>query len=220
MIMGERKDMQALEEMLEPYTKIALVGCKGCVTVCNAGGKKEIGLLSSQLKLSRKNQKKDIDIVEVTLERQCDREYVDMLEEHLEGVEAVLSMACGVGVQFLAEKYSLHVMPALNTTFMGGTDKPGEYVERCQACGACKLHLTGGICPIARCSKSLLNGPCGGSDNGKCEIDPNVDCAWQHIVDRLVQLDQLENYEKINDANNWSSSRDGGPRRIIREDLK
>ena len=221
MIMGERKEMQALEEMLAPYKKIALVGCKGCVTVCNAGGKKEVELLSAQLKLARKQQKKEIEIIEITLERQCDPEYIEQVEEQMEEVAAVLSMACGVGVQFMAERYDrLPVLPALNTTFMGGTESPGEYVERCQACGACKLHLTGGICPIARCSKSLLNGPCGGSDDGKCEINPDIPCAWQLIFDRMKQLGQMDNYEKINEVNDWSTSRDGGPRRISREDMK
>lgn len=221
MIVAERKEMAAIEEMLAPYKKIVLVGCKECVTVCNAGGSKEVGILATQMKLIRQKQNNPIDIVELTFERQCDREYVDQLADKLEGIEAIMSMACGIGVQFMAERYTgIPVFPALNTTFMGGTEAPGEYGERCQACGSCKLHLTGGICPIARCSKSLLNGPCGGSVDGKCEIDPSVPCAWQLIIDRLVSLDQLDNYEKINEANDWSTNRDGGPRHITREDLK
>ncbi len=217
MIMAERKPMPAIEEMLAPYKKIALIGCKGCVTVCNAGGKKEVGILSAQLKLMRP----DLEITEVTPERQCDPEYVESVERYAEGQDAILSMACGAGVQLMAEHYhGLPVLPALDTTFIGVTEKAGEYVERCQACGSCKLHLTGGICPIARCSKSLLNGPCGGSVDGHCEIDPGVPCGWQLIVDRLTELNQLDNYEKIAEAPNWATSRDGGPRRITREDLK
>ncbi len=221
MIVAERKAMDVLEEMLAPYNKIALVGCKGCVTVCSAGGQKEVGILSTQIKLARQKAEKPIEIVEITLERQCDPEYVQMLEQHLEGVDAVMSLGCGVGVQFVAERYKgMPVFPALNTTFMGGATAAGEYTERCQACGSCKLHLTGGICPISRCSKSLLNGPCGGSVDGHCEINKDVPCGWQVIIDRLTDLDQLENYEKINEVNDWSTSRDGGPRHITREDLK
>ncbi len=221
MIMAERKPMAELEAMLEPFAKIALVGCKGCVTVCNAGGEKEVGILSSQLKLSRRQQEKPLEIVEVTLERQCDPEFIEMLDVHLDGCQAVMSMACGVGVQLCAEKLTaMPVFPSLNTTFMGLTEQPGEYAERCQGCGACKLHLTGGICPVTRCSKSLMNGPCGGSMKGVCEVRPDIPCGWQVIIDRLEELGQLDNYEKIMDVNNWSTSRDGGPRRIVREDLK
>ncbi len=96
----------------------------------------------------------------------------------------------------------------------------GVWVERCAACGDCILGLTGGICPIARCSKSLLNGPCGGSEDGHCEIDPEVECAWQLIVDRLTGQDKLHLLLEIQEPKNWQSSRDGGPRKIIREDLR
>jgi hypothetical protein len=98
--------------------------------------------------------------------------------------------------------------------------QPGEFVERCQACGDCILDLTGGVCPVARCAKSLMNGPCGGSQNGKCEVNPETPCAWQLIYDRLAKLGQLERMMEIMPAKDWSTSRDGGLRKIIREDLK
>ncbi|RJO65387.1 MAG: hypothetical protein C4523_16135 [Myxococcales bacterium] len=221
MIVAERKEMPDLEAMLEPYSKIAIVGCKGCVTVCSAGGRKEVDLLSAQIKLARREKGRDIEIKEITLERQCDPEYVATLKGQIDGAEAVLSMACGAGVQFVAEHYAtIPILPALNTRFIGVAEASGEWGERCQACGACKLHLTGGVCPIARCSKSLLNGPCGGSMNGKCEINSNVPCGWQLIVDRLTALNMLDQYEKIAEINDWSTNRDGGPRHLTREDLK
>ena len=221
MIIAERKEMPAIEEMVARYKKIALVGCKGCVTVCNAGGIKEVGILSAQLKLARNEQNNPLEILEVTIERQCDKEYLELLAPHLEEVDAVLSMACGAGVQYLAEMYTkMPVYPALNTNFIGVNEGFGEWDERCQACGSCKLHLTGGICPIARCSKSLLNGPCGGSQEGICEIAKDVPCGWQLIIDRLEALGEMDNYEKIMELNDWSTSRDGGPRHISREDLK
>ena len=111
------------------------------------------------------------------------------------------------------------VFPAVNTKFMGASERQGVWAERCQGCGDCILGLTGGICPVARCSKRLFNGPCGGSTNGKCEIDSNVDCAWQLIWDRLKALGLEKRYEEIMPAKDWRSSRDGGPRKIIREDL-
>ena len=129
-------------------------------------------------------------------------------------------MACGCGVQEIARRFKEKpVLPAVNTAFMGASERQGVWAERCQGCGDCVLGLTGGICPIARCSKRLLNGPCGGSTNGKCEIDPDVDCAWQLIWDRLKALGIEDRYEENMPAKDWRTSRDGGPRKIIREDL-
>ena len=111
-------------------------------------------------------------------------------------------------------------LPGLNTSFLGQPTEQGIWDERCQACGTCILDNTAGICPIARCSKSLFNGPCGGSQNGKCEIDPDVECAWQLIYERLKVLAKLELLMEIQPARDWSTSRDGGPRRIVKEDLR
>ncbi len=221
MIIAERKPFDLLMELLEPYDKVLLVGCKGCVTVCSVGGKKEVGVLSAELKLAREKNGKPIEVIELTLERQCDPEYLEPLNAFIKPGIPVLSMACGAGVQFVAEHYNdTVVFPALNTTFIGVTESSGHWAERCQACGDCKLHLTGGICPIARCSKSLLNGPCGGSMDGVCEISKDVACGWQLIIDRLEALGQLDNYEKISECNDWRTSRDGGPRVQVREDLE
>ena len=124
-------------------------------------------------------------------------------------------------MQTLTEQFPEKItLPGLNTTFLGQPVEQGVWHERCQACGNCVLALTGGICPIARCSKSLLNGPCGGSQKGKCEVDPNIDCAWQLIYDRLKALGRLELMMQINPIKDWSTSRDGGPRHIVREDLR
>lgn len=191
------------------------------MTVCSAGGQKEVEVLSSTIRLAREKDENPIEVREENLERQCDNEYVEQLRSFIDEYEAVLSMACGAGVQFVAERYrKIPVYPAINTNFIGGTLEQGVWAERCQACGNCVLDKTGGICPITRCSKSLLNGPCGGSSNGKCEIDAEIDCAWQLIYDRLKELNSLGIFEEVIPVKDWSVSRDGGPRRIIREDLK
>jgi ferredoxin len=221
MVIGERKPFEEISRMLEGHKKVLVLGCGGCVTVCLTGGHDEVRVLSSQLRMARDKQGDPIEIVEKTVERQCDPEYVEEVHTIVPDVDAVLSMACGAGVQFMAERYtSTPVYPALNTTFVGGSLKEGYYVERCQTCGECKLYYTGGICPIARCSKSLLNGPCGGSTKGKCEIDPEVDCGWQLIVDRLKSLGQMDRYEEIMTSNDWRTNRDGGPRKMVREDFQ
>lgn len=220
MITAERKPMEELLDYVRPYSSILLLGCNECVTVCAAGGRKEVGLLSSALQMSFMKEGKTLQIKEMTLERQCDPEYVEELVPHVNGVEAVLSMACGCGVQEIARRFKdMPVFPAVNTKFMGASEGPGIWAERCQGCGDCVLGLTGGICPVARCSKRLFNGPCGGSTDGKCEVDSNIECAWQLIWDRLKALGLEKKYEEIMPAKDWRSSRDGGPRKIIREDL-
>ena len=219
MITAEQKPLQEILGYIAPYEKILVVGCNECVTVCAAGGRKEVGLLSSALRLNSAKEGKKLEVLEHTLERQCDPEYVDQLEELAGQVDAIVSMACGCGVQTVAAKYAIPVFPAVNTTFMGASESQGVWVERCMGCGDCMLGITGGICPIARCSKSLMNGPCGGTSDGKCEISPDVDCAWQLIWNRLVELGIQDRYEELNAAKDWRPAGGGGPRKIIREDL-
>jgi len=221
MIVGERKPLDEILEMVKDAKKILIVGCKGCVTVCNAGGTKEVGILASTLRLARLKEGNPIEIDELTLERQCDPEYIDALEERLMDYDLVLSMACSIGPQFIAEKFpEVNVYPALNTCFMGGAKEHGVWAEYCQACGDCKIHLFGGYCPIARCSKSLLNGPCGGSSDGKCEVDKEIECVWHLIVTKLMEQGKLDRLTGVKPLKNWTTSRDGGPRKIVREDLK
>lgn len=220
MITAEQKPMQEIIQYIEPYDKILLLGCNECVTVCAAGGRKEVGLLASALKLDRLKHGKTIDIKEITLERQCDPEYVEELVSVIDDADAVLSMACGCGVQTIAERYNKkHVYPAVNTKFMGASLSQGVWTERCQGCGDCMLGITAGICPVTRCAKSLLNGPCGGTSNGQCEIGPETDCAWRLIWERLKALGLESRYEELMEARDWRPAGGAGPRTIIREDL-
>ena len=222
MIKAEQKPLEELLKVLEPYRKILLTGCGACVTVCHAGGEKEVGLLASGLRMARQKAGQPIEVLEATTARQCEPEFALELAETMEKVEAAVSIACGIGVQTLARHFSKSpVFPGVNTTFLGETTMHGVWEERCQACGNCILEKTGGVCPIARCAKQLLNGPCGGSSKGKCEIKRETDCAWQLIYDRLKALGQLQKLEEIIPAKRWGvESRDSGPRRIVREDLK
>jgi ferredoxin len=221
MIIAEQKPIQQVLEMIADKKKIILAGCRGCVTVCSSGGQKEVGILASALRLAREKQGNPIEITEMTLERQCDAEYLEPLRAHLDTTEGVLSIACGAGVQFVAEHFrTTPLWPGLNTNFIGVSERQGIWTERCQACGDCVLHMTGGICPVTRCSKSLFNGPCGGSGDGKCEISKEVLCGWALIYERLKALDQLDKLDQVMEPKDWSTSRDGGPRKIVREDLE
>jgi ferredoxin len=221
MIKAEQKPVDELINYLEPYNKILLSGCGACVTVCQSGGEKEVALLASSLKMARNNAGKNLEIIEVTPARQCEPEFALELAEIIPGVDAVLSLSCVVGVQTLARNFpNTVIFPGVNTVFMGETIAHGIWEERCQACGNCILEKTGGVCPIARCAKQLLNGPCGGSSQGKCEIKRDTDCAWQLIYDRLKSLGQLTKLSEMIPAKNWGTeSRDKGPRKIVREDL-
>ncbi len=221
MIVAEQKPLAEVKDMLDGYENVLVVGCGTCVTVCFAGGEKEVGILATALRMATKLDGNGVNFDEVTVQRQCEWEYIDPLAESLENYDAILSLGCGIGVQTLAERFpDQRVLPGLNTTFLGLPTEQGVWEERCQACGNCILDLTGGICPIARCSKQLLNGPCGGSQNGECEIDPEVPCAWQLIWERMSALGLLDRLMELQPAKDWSTSRDGGPRRIIRDDLR
>lgn len=221
MIVADKKPIEEIIETIAGHQNVLILGCNECVTVCEAGGKKEVGVLASALRMYFLNQEQSKQIDEITLERQCDHEYLEEIRDRMDQYDAVVSLACGVGVQFMAEKYhATPIYPGVNTCFLGATEKRGLWTERCQACGQCVLASTGGICPISRCAKRILNGPCGGSTKGKCEISKEVDCAWQLIVDRLKALDRLEDYEKLYPIKDWSTDRAGGPRKVVREDVQ
>ena len=220
MIIAERKPFGEIEDMLEGYEKILLVGCDTCVTVCMAGGEKEVGVLASMLRLNAQKKGREVTVVETTVERQCDREFVEPLKDKVEACDVVLSMACGVGVSYMAEIFDTkRILPAVNTKFYGANIAEGIWAERCAGCGDCVLGVTEAVCPIARCSKSLLNGPCGGSQNGKCEVDAEIDCAWQLIYDRMERLGMLDKLEEIVPPKDWSTGRDGGPGKVVRADV-
>lgn len=221
MIVAQKKPVEEIIGYVQDYSRLLILGCNECVTVCEAGGKKEVEILASTLRMYFQKEGKQITIDEKTLERQCDHEYLEEIRDNVDSYDAILSLACGVGIQFTAEKYqSTPVFPGVNTCFLGATEQRGIWGERCQACGQCILAMTGGICPVSRCAKRVLNGPCGGSSKGKCEISKETDCAWQLIIDRLKALDRLADYEKLFDIKDWSTDRAGGPRKIIREDLQ
>jgi ferredoxin len=221
MIVADKKPIEEIIEDIKNHKKVLVLGCNECVTVCEAGGKKEVGILASALRMYFLNQGKEMKIDEETLERQCDHEYLEEIRNIIDQYDAVVSIACGVGVQFMAEKYhSTPVYPGVNTCFMGATEERGLWTERCQGCGQCILSRTGGICPVSRCAKRVMNGPCGGSSKGMCEINKELVCAWQLIVERLKALGRFDEYEDLSPIKDWSTDRAGGPRKVVREDVQ
>jgi len=220
MIIADRKPLEEILQMVKDSNKILILGCKGCVTVCNVGGMKEVGILSSILKIARKKEGRPLEVDEKTIERQCDPEYIAQVKEMVDKYDAVISMACGVGPQFLSEAYpTQRFFPAVNTTSFGGATQHGVWSERCAGCGTCVIHLYDGMCPIARCSKSIMHGPCGGSARGKCEISKEVDCIWDMIVKKKMEKGRLEDLVQMKPTKDWRTARDGGPRKSVREEL-
>lgn len=216
MIVAEQKPIEEIQGFLAGHKSVLVLGCGTCVTVCLAGGEMEVATLASVLRMAN-----NIDVAENTIERQCDAEFFDAVKQQVESSDAILSMACGVGVQMVSRLFSKKpVYPVLNTKFMGTNDDIGEWSENCLACGDCKLGVFGGICPVTRCSKSLCNGPCGGSTDGMCEVDPeSIECGWQLIYDRLKTLGKLDVLAENVQPRDWSHTHDGGPRKLSREDI-
>jgi ferredoxin len=206
MIVGERKPFVEICDRLQGFKKVLVLGCGTCVSVCMAGGEKEVELLASQLRMANGLKEGDVEIIEATIQRQCDKEYIEPILEKARECDAVLSAGCGAGVQLVAEMLqTITVIPALNTRFIGVALGEGVWSERCRACGNCLLADYGGICPMTLCPKSLVNGPCGGSKEGKCETSPERDCAWMLIYERLRKQGKLDRMRGLAPLKDYST---------------
>ena len=219
MIVAERKTIPELVDILRQHKNILVLGCGTCVTVCLAGGEREVSIISSALRIASRTQGLGFKISELTIERQCDDIFIEQAAEAIEKADAVLSLGCGAGVQAIAERFPKKpVYAGLDTKFLGILEERGVWTEKCAQCGSCVLHKYGGICPVTRCAKHMLNGPCGGSREDRCEVRPDRPCAWQLIYQRLKNIGQLDRLNQIELPKQWSASLSGGPRVIIRED--
>ena len=222
MIVADRKSIGEIRDMIKGHDRVLLVGCGTCVTVCLAGGEREVGILGSAVRMALKLIGRGHVVVdECVIERQCEDAFIDSLAIRAVEYDAICSLGCGAGVQALAERFpDKAVYPGLNTQFIGILEDQGVWAEKCAACGACRLGEFAAVCPITRCAKRLFNGPCGGSRQGKCEIAADRDCAWQLIYDRAKALGILDTFEGVAPLQDWSTSTDGGPRKVVREDQR
>jgi len=221
MIVAKRKPMNEIAEMVAPYKNITVIGCRSCVAICLAGGEKEVKMAASALKVKNRKEHRDQQFETLVVERQCEKEWVKEVEDKILGADVVLSMACSLGAQTIADMYpEKTVFPGLNTGFLGVPEEQGVWSEKCVGCGDCIIHLTGGICPVARCAKSMMNGPCGGSSNGHCEVNLDIECAWYAIHERLKLQKRLDLIEKVMPPKDWSTGHYGGRRTYVREDAR
>lgn len=217
MVKGKRKPLEEIIRTVSKYPRLLIVGCGGCVSVCLAGGQKEVEILAADLKARFRQAKEKKKIAGYTLERQCNLQMIEELDDMIDAHDAILSMACGAGVQYLAERFPhTPVFPAINTAAIGIDRQLGVYEEKCRACGECVLAYTGGICPVTNCAKGLFNGPCGGTNKGACEISAEIPCAWYEIYNRLKEQHRLEDIIELQAPMQWSNQ----VRRTIVQDLR
>jgi ferredoxin len=205
MIVGHRKPLEEIVGMVEGLHPLLVLGCGGCTSVCLAGGQREVEELCRDLQDHFGQAGKEILLGRLTIERQCNAQFFGEVDRRVGDYRAVLSLACGAGVQFTAERYpNKPVLPALDTDFVGIDRETGWFEENCRTCGDCVLGETGGVCPVTRCAKSLFNGPCGGTRaDGACEVDQSIPCAWFEIHRRLRDQGRLELIRGVRPIRDW-----------------
>lgn len=217
MIIVKQKRLNEIFEMTKGLKKLLIVGCDGCASVIQAGGERQAEVLKSLLEMERKVKGEEApDVKAISILRQCDRQIATTaLNSLIDDYDAIVCLGCGVGVQTLADLYGTKlIIPANDTKFIGMHDtKADKFYEMCSACGECILFETGGVCPITRCAKSLLNGPCGGQSKGKCEVGGwKNDCAWVLIYNRLKERNRLDLFVKFRPPKDYRVS--GHPREL------
>ncbi len=207
MIVTTQKPLDEVLDFISPYKSILVVGCDGCTQPPR--GIREARTLAQLLELGGKLRGRSFAFKATTVAKQCDPYLTaSALKPQKGNEEAIVSMACGIGVQTLAELFpGVPVFPGQDTQFMGSEEREaGSFIEKCGGCGSCLLALTGGVCPVVRCSKGLLSGACGGAKLGKCEASPEKDCGWVLIYERLKALGKLDNLKQMSPARDFRVS--------------
>ena len=205
MLISEQKPLQEILTYLDGEKSIFLVGCKGCAEGWGSGGEKQVAGMKNSLQEKGKTVTGSV-LVDMLCDAALTRLKLRSYKKEIAAADSIMVLTDGSGVQTVAEVVNKTVHPGCNTLSSGGAHAEWKEAERCLECGDCVLEFTGGLCPIARCSKHLLNGPCGGSQGGKCEVDPSIPCVWQQIVDHLAKLGRLDKLERLLKPKNWGVS--------------
>jgi len=214
MIISRQKPLQDILAMLEGYTRVFITGCSECATLCRSGGRDEVLEMAEALEEAGKEV-----VGWVVLEPACsvlnNRHLLNRVhKEETSRAEVILVLACGSGVQAVREATGMPVLPGTDTLFLAETRRYGHFIEVCRMCGECILDKTGGICPVARCPKNLLNGPCGGAEDGMCEITGKP-CVWHEIYTALSEQGNIRFFREYIPPKDWSRSHSGGPQEYI-----
>jgi len=203
MLFTQNKPIDEVLESLGAESKIFLLACNGCAEVCETGGEKALSAMKAELVKAGKNLT-GTALVDFLCNKVLVAAKLSQVMDKIKEADSILVLTCGVGVQVVSKVVNMVVHPAANTVSLGGLQGLWPSDERCEACGDCALDYTGGICPITSCAKSLLNGPCGGTHDGKCEVDSEKDCGWQLIYERLEKIGRLDNLKKFHKARDHS----------------
>lgn len=217
-VITTKKEVPEVLEALKDVNKVAIITCGTCAALCQTGGTEGLKYWSDIL------EEKGYDIVVgAVIEEVCDnrvmKKDIRRMADEIAEADAILTASCGIGTQsivkILSDKYPTKpVITANDTQFMGMTERIGRFYMRCLGCGDCLLNETGGICPIATCAKALMNGPCGGMVDGKCEVgNYEKDCGWVLIYKRLKELGGLDLFTKLREPRDWSES--GHQREVV-----
>lgn len=214
MIITEQKPLAEIIDSLKDVTRIFLVGCGDCATACKTGGEKELAKIRQDLEASGKIVVAQAIPDSVCISSQLKTEIAKNIKAWKEA-EVILVMACGLATQSVKDndRWGHKLLAGCNSICAAVMDSQGNFLEKCSLCAECVLNETAGICPVTLCSKSLLNGPCGGMDKGKCEVDKERDCAWVLIYKELEKKQQLNDFKKIKSPKDHRKS--GKPHKIL-----
>ncbi len=208
MIITQKKDRKQLLENIRDYKSFFLLGCSECATLCGTGGEPELKEMKEILESEGKKvtgtfvAKTGCQVLGTKVELKKN------FKTEVEDADCILVMSCGAGTQSAVELFKdKPVYPTNDSLFLGNMTRMQMFDERCSLCGECILDRTGGICPVTACPKGLLNGPCGGTNEGKCEVSPDIECAWVRIYNRLKQINRIDDMKKISEPKNWSAHR-------------
>ncbi|MCX5749462.1 MAG: methylenetetrahydrofolate reductase C-terminal domain-containing protein [Candidatus Saganbacteria bacterium] len=205
MIVTEQKKIEEILGMLKESKSIFIAGCGSCATTTNTGGEEQVREMKKALEKAGKRVTGTKVIESTCDERLCKKDLKDLRKE-MDEADTFLVMSCGAGSQTIADLIGKKTFPALNSMFLARVERAGKFYEMCTTCGDCQLDKTGGICLITRCAKNTLNGPCGGSVEGKCEVNKENDCAWAIIEERLKQINSVSDIRDFRPVKDWSAA--------------
>jgi hypothetical protein len=212
MIISKPKPIEEVMEFIKDKDKVYITGCSQCASTCQTGGEKELQAMKEFLE-SQGKKVTGTFVLDPSCHRLQVRSTLKKEKDRVGEAEAILCMACGDGTQTISGLVDIPVYPANDTLFIGEIERLGHYTEACRACGKCELGWSAGICPITKCAKSLINGPCGGAKDGKCEVNPDNDCAWILIYNRLKKSGDLDSLLEIKEPKDHSQF--AHPRRLM-----
>ncbi len=196
MFLTEKKDINEIDEALNKYKRIGIVGCASCASVCLTGGSKEVKEMEKHLT----NTGKEVAFT-ISIDEPCDKrvlkEDIRFVEDELSGTEAIVVLSCGTGVQTIGEYTGKKVITGVDSKFIAQTEHIGEYNALCEGCDECRLNFTGGVCTITLCPKGLLNGPCEGHNGINCEVDENSKCVFMKSYENMSEFFEEENLNNI-----------------------